>query len=144
MTTMKVDPAGIQQWGTKGRQVAVGPDFLGNPKITATSDGAAAAGWIEGNNLMFQRISPTGQRLWGQSVITIVAPAGLTYWLADFHAADDGSVIASWVSAAAFSGPKDLLANKNGADGPLIWGAAHVTVFGGGSLQFGNLPPFVT
>jgi hypothetical protein len=144
VVTMKVDPTGAQHWGHKGRRVAVGPGFLGNPKITATTDGAAVAGWIEGNNIMFQRISPIGKRRWGPTGITIIAPAGLNYSLADLHAGEDGTVIASWVSAAGFSGPKHLLANKIATDGSLLWGSAHVTVFDGGSLQFGNFPPFVT
>jgi len=145
VATMKVDPTGAQHWGPKGRQVAVGPDFLGNPKITAASDGTAVAGWIEGNNIKFQRISPAGRRLWGTTGITITAPAGLTYSLADLHASADGNVIASWVSAAGFTGAKHLLANKLAiSDGSLLWGTSHVIVFDGGSLQFGNFPPFVT
>jgi len=54
-------------------------------------------------------------------------------------------VIASWVSAAGFTGAKHLLANKLAiSDGSLLWGTSHVIVFDGGSLQFGNFPPFVT
>jgi len=37
------------------------------------------------------------------------------YSLADLHGSDDGSVIASWVSAAGFTGPKHLLAMITGA-----------------------------
>ncbi len=144
VTVMKVSPGGEQLYGSKGRQVARGLDFLGNPKVTATSDDAVVAGWIQGNNLMFQRLSSTGLKLWGPAGITIAAPSGLTYSLADLHQADDGSVIASWVSAAGFSGPKHLLANKISATGELLWGPNHVVVFDGGSLQFGNFPPFVT
>ena len=97
----------------------------------------------KGNNLKFQRLNRVGTRAWGPTGITITAPAGLTYSLADLHASGDGYVIASWVSAAGFTGPKHLLANKLATDGSLLWGAAHVTVFDGGSLQFGNFPPFV-
>ncbi len=93
---------------------------------------------------MFQRISHAGKRLWGTSGITITAPVGLSYSLADLHAGEDGTVIASWVSAAGFTGPKHLLTNKLAVDGSLLWGDNHVTVFDGGSLQFGNFPPFVT
>ena len=144
VTTMKVNAAGDQLWGSHGRQVARGSDFKGNPKITALSDGSAVAGWIDGNNIKFQRITRAGRKLWGASGITITAPAGLTYSLADLHAGEDGTAIASWVSSAGFSGPKLLLANKLSADGSLLWGDTHVTVFDGGSLQFGNFPSFVT
>ena len=63
------------------------------------------------------------------------------YLLADLDGSDDGSVIASWVSAAGFTGPKHLLANKLGPDGALQWGDMHVAVFDGGSLQFWGISP---
>ncbi len=144
VTVMKVNPSGEQLYGNKGRQVARGQDFLGNPKVTATSDGAVVAGWIQGNNLMFQRLDQRGVKTWGPAGIIITAPAGLTYSLADLHGSDDGSVIASWVSAAGFTGPKHLLTNKISATGDVLWGANHLAVFDGGSLQFGNFPRFVT
>ncbi len=143
VTAMIVDPAGVQHWGPKGRQVGKGPDFLGNPKVAALDDTSVVVGWIEGNNLKFQRMDHAGTRAWGPTGITITAPAGLTYSLADLHASANGYVIASWVSSAGFSSPKHLLTNKLAADGSLVWGSEHVTVFDGGSLQFGNFPSFV-
>ncbi len=146
VTAQKVTSAGVQVWGDFGRELSYGTDFVGNPKITALpADGSVVAGWIYGNNIMFQRITRAGRKLWGDGAgITITAPAGVTYSLADLHATEDGNVIASWVSAAGFTGPKHLLANKISPDGTLLWGPNHVVVFDGGSLQFGNFPPFVT
>lgn len=144
VTVMMVNPDGVQLWGARGRKPGKGPEFLGNPKITATSDGFAVAGWINGSNLTFQKMDAAGHRQWGLDGITITAPAGLTYSMADLHAGEDGSVIVSFVSAAGFSGPKHLLANKLSSSGTLLWGANHVAVFDGGSLQFGNFPAFVT
>jgi hypothetical protein len=141
VTIMMVDPTGAQLWGNGGIMVGKGTQFLGNPKITATSDGFAVAGWINGNNLTLQRMDAAGNRQWGPAGITITAPAGLTYSMADLHAGDNGSVIVSFVSAAGFSGPKYLLADKLSSTGAVVWAA---TVFDGGSLQFGNFPPFVT
>ena len=143
VTVMKVDPAGVQLWGPKGRQAGKGQDFKGNPKITATSDGFVVAGWINGNNLTFQRMNAAGQRQWGVAGVTIPAPSGLTYSMSDLHEGDQGSAIVSFVSAAGFSGPKHLLANKLSDTGALLWGSDHVAVFDGGSLQFGNFPTFV-
>jgi hypothetical protein len=144
VTVAKVSPAGEQLFGEYGRQMTRSSDFLGNPKVAAASDGSIVVGWIQGNNLMFQKLSPRGAKQWGSTGITVAAPSGSTYSLADLHGSDNGSVIASWVSAAGFNAPKYLLANKLGTDGSLLWGADHVTVFDGGSLQFGNFPPFVT
>ncbi len=144
VTVMKVDPSGEQLWGPKGRQAGKGQDFKGNPKITATSDGFVVAGWINGNNLTFQRMNAAGERQWGVAGVTIAAPAGLTYSMSDLHGGENGTAIVSFVSAAGFSGPKHLLANKLSSTGELLWGADHVAVFDGGSLQFGNFPSFVT
>src|SRR4029077_7867401 len=116
----------------------------GNPKITATSDGFVVAAWIVGNNIMLQRLSSKGGRQWGENGIAITAPPGVTYSVADLHAGDSGSAIISFVSSEGFTGPKHLLANKLDTTGSLMWGASHVSVFDGGSLQFGNFPPFVT
>jgi hypothetical protein len=144
VTVMKVDPSGNQLWGSQGREVGRGSDFKGNPKITATSDGFVVVGWINGNNITLQRLRPNGGRRWGTQGVTIVAPAGYTYSIADLHAGDKGSAIVSFVSANGFTGPKHLLANKLNVTGKLLWGLSHVVVFDGGSLQFGNFPPFVT
>lgn len=122
VTVMKVTPDGTQLWGKKGRAVGRGTNFLGNPKITATSDGFVVAAWINGNNITLQRISAAGGRQWGVNGITVTAPAGTTYSLADLHAGDDGSAIFSFVAAACFTAPKHLLANKITPDGTLLWG----------------------
>jgi hypothetical protein len=144
VTAVKVSKSGVPLWGRNGRHPGLGTDFKGNPKITATSDGFVVVGWINGNNLTFQRFDSAGNAQWGTSGITVTAPNGLTYSLADLHGGDNGSAIFSFVSAAGFTGPKHLLANKLSTSGTLIWGGNHVAVFDGGSLQFGNFPPFVT
>ncbi len=144
VTVMKVNPAGEQLFGKHGREVSRSLGFTGNPKVAATSDGSVVAGWIEDSNLKFQKLSADGVKLWGANGITITPPAGTSYSLADLHGSDDGSMIASWVSAAGFTSPKHLLANKIDPDGMLVWGANHVAVFDSGSLQFGNFPAFVT
>ena len=145
VTMIKVAPNGTQAWGRWGVAVTASQDFLGQPKIAATSDGFVVGAWIEGNNIKLQKLSSRfGQKLWGPNGITITAPMGMTYSVADLHGSDNGSVIVSWVSAAGFTSPKHLMANKVAPDGSLLWGANHVAVFDGGSLQFGNFPSFVT
>lgn len=144
VTVVKVTPAGEQVFGEHGRQITRSTDFLGNPKVAALSDGAIVVGWIEGSNLQFQKLSPHGVKQWGQAGITITAPSGTSYSLADLHGSEDGSAIASWVSAGGFTSPKYLFANKIAPDGSLVWADNHIVIFDGGSLQFGNFPPFVT
>ena len=65
VTATRVSPAGVQLWGKKGVQVGRGPDFLGNPKITATSDGYEVVGWIDNSDLKFQKLGRGGNKLSG-------------------------------------------------------------------------------
>ena len=142
VTANRVSPDGKLLWGQGGRRPGVGSSFKANPKITATSDGYVVVGWISDTDLVFQRYDSDGVAQWGDGV-TVPAESGLSYSLADLHAGDDGSAIFSFVSAAGFSGPKHLLANKLSPTGELLWGSNHVVVFDGGSLQFGNFPSFL-
>ena len=65
------------------------------------------------------------------------------FLLADLHAADNGSVIISWVSNKGFGSNSVLYANKISSSGTLLWGASNVNVSVNGSLQFGEFPYFV-
>jgi len=65
------------------------------------------------------------------------------YSLADLHAADNGSVIISWVRNQGFGSNAILVANKISTSGTLLWGANNLDIFTVGSLQFGNFPYFV-
>ena len=68
--------------------------------------------------------------------------SGFSYLLADLHAADDGSVIVSFVRNHGFGSTNYLYANKISSSGQLMWGSGHVHVYDGGSLQFGEFPYF--
>ena len=47
-------------------------------------------------------------------------------------------------TGSSFSAPKHLKTQKLDSSGALLWGAAPLAVFDGGSLQIGNFPDFVT
>ena len=64
------------------------------------------------------------------------------YQVSDLHASDNGSVIVSFSRDTGFRSNRYLYANKLSASGKLLWGASHVHVWDGGSLQLGNYPSF--
>lgn len=141
VTAAKVSSSGRLLWGKLGVQLTADSSFHANPKITVTSDGNEVVGWISDSNVVLQKLDPNGLPLWGAGVILTESKAN--YSLADLHEADNGSVIVSWVRDMGFSSPKLLLANKVSSAGQLLWGAQHVKVYDGGSLQFGEFPYFV-
>jgi hypothetical protein len=97
--------------------------------------------WINNSNVVVQRLDVNGHPRWGSGIV--FSETGANYSTADLHAADNGSVILSFVRDTGFGSNRQLRANKISSSGALLWGAQNVTIFDQGSLQFGNFPYFV-
>jgi hypothetical protein len=142
VTAAKMSPAGKALWGPQGVQLTKGSlHSNGSPKIAGTSDGGVVVAWISDADTMLQKLDAKGKPQWGKGVK--LSESGSNYWLADLHAADNGSVIVSWVRNQGFGSDSQLRANKLSATGQLLWGKKNVTIFDTGSLQFGSFPYFV-
>jgi len=140
VTAAKLSQHGAPLWGTLGVQLTTDSSFHAAPKITGTSDGGIVIGWTSDNNVVLQKLNAAGQPQWGSGVV--FSESGFEYVLADLHAADNGSVIVSWVRGSGFGSNEQLRANKVSSSGSLLWGAGNVDIFDAGSLQFGNFPYF--
>ena len=142
VTAAKMSPAGKPLWGKRGVQLTKGSAHSNaSPKITGTSDGGAVVAWISDSNTVLQKLDANGIPKWGKGVV--LSESGFNYFLADLHAANNDSVIVSWVRFQGFSGDKQIRANKLDSSGKLMWGKKHLSIFDTGSLQFGNFPYFV-
>ncbi len=147
VTAAKMSPTGQPLWGPNGIALTWGPNFHAAPKVTVTTDGGIVVAWTSDSNVMLQKLDANGNPQWiGATAFDYgitISESGFNYSLADLHAADDGSVIVSWVRNHGFGSNAYLYANKVSSTGHLLWGAGHVKVFDGGSLQFGEFPYFV-
>jgi hypothetical protein len=142
VTAAKMSAAGKALWGKRGVQLTKGSVHSNAaPKIAGTSDGGLVVAWTSDSNTVLQKLDLNGKALWGKGVV--LSESGYNYLLADLHAADNGSVIVSWVRNKGFGSDSQLRANKLSGAGKLLWGAKHVVIFDTGSLQFGNFPYFV-
>ena len=142
ITATLVTSAGLQLWGPTGVQLTDTTDFVAAPKICGTTDNHVIVAWTQGSGIRLQRLDLAGANTWGTDIV--LTPAAGSFSMADMHASDSGSAIFSWVSqSGGFSTPRHLVAQKVSAGKTPLWGAAHVNVFDGGSLQFGNFPGFV-
>jgi hypothetical protein len=138
ITVARIDPDGNAVWGPDGVQVATSVTaFLGPPAVAGTSDGDIVVAWSQDDDLVVQRLDGSGAPQWGAGVL--LHPTTGSYFVSDLNVADGASAILSFVSYPS----RHLVAQKLGADGSLLWGAGHVQVFDGGTLQFGSFPPFV-
>jgi hypothetical protein len=141
VTAAKISQAGVAGWSQHGVQLTNNLASNNDPKIAGTNDGAAVVGWTSNNVVVLQKLSPLGVPLWGSGVV--LGASGYDYVLADLHAADNGSVIASVVRNMGFGSANNLLAFKLSSTGKPLWGTGPVIVYDGGSLQFGEFPYFV-
>ncbi len=145
VTAAKLNKAGSPLWSPNGVQLTSDSSGHYAPKITGTSDGGVVVAWTTAYgstaNVKIQKLDKNGQPVWSHPVV--FHESGYQYLLADLHAADNGSVIVSWVRESGFFGDKQLRANKISASGKKLWGASNVAIFDQGSLQFGNFPRFI-
>jgi hypothetical protein len=146
VTAAKMSPSGQALWGPNGVPLTIGPASHNVPKVTVTTDGFIVVGWSSNNAIVLQRLRSSGISTWvGNSPLNVgitLQEAGYSYILADLHAGDNGSVIVSFVRNQGFGSNNYLYANKISPSGQLLWGSAHVHVYDGGSLQFGEFPYF--
>jgi hypothetical protein len=141
VTAAKMSVSGTASWGPLGVQLTNNYASNAVPKIVGTSDGNVVVAWTSNSDVVVQKLNSAGEPLWGNGIV--FSANGLDYILADLHAADNGSVIVSWVSNSGFGSNSQLRTNKISAAGKLLWGAEPVHIFDTGSLQFGNFPYFV-
>jgi hypothetical protein len=145
VTAAKMNKAGNPVWGVNGVQLTSDSSQHYAPKITGTSDGGVVVAWTAafGNtsNVKLQKLDRNGHPVWSAPIV--FHESGYQYFLADLHAADNGSVIVSWVRENGFFSDKQLRANKVSANGKKMWGKSNVVIFDQGSLQFGNFPKFI-
>ncbi len=141
ITAAKMSPGAQPLWGPLGVQLTSDSNSHAAPKIAATSDGGIVVAWTSNSNVVAQKLNAAGQPQWGAGVV--FTESGYNYLLADLHAADNGSVIISWVREKGFGSNATLVANKISTSGTLLWGSKSLSIFTAGSLQFGNFPYFL-
>ncbi len=132
---------GSPLWGSLGVQLTSNQAFNAVPKIAGTTDGFTVVAWTSNSDVVLQKLDASGAPQWGKGVV--LHESGFNYTLADLHAAENGSVIVSWVRNSGFGSNSQLRANKLNAAGHKLWGSANADIFDVGSLQFGNFPYFL-
>lgn len=152
VTVTKVSPSGEQLWGPNGIQLTTGAPNAHQPKVTGTSDGGVVVAWTAYGKtysfIVLQKFDANGKPQWASNTLVnngiILGENKADYAVCDLHASDNGSVIVSFSRDTGFRSNRYLYANKLSASGKLLWGAGHVHVWDGGSLQLGNYPSFLT
>lgn len=143
VTAQRTSPNGELMWGTG---VSMPGSTNGSvPRIAGTSDGGSVVAWATGSGVALVKLNAAGAVLWTR---TVTGPGGVNVIGADLQACDamgeTGAVVLSMVRFGSFSTPRNLYAQKFDIDGNPLWGASPLTIYGTGSLQIGNFPPFIS
>lgn len=152
VTVTKVSPDGQQLWGPNGIQLTAGAPNAHQPKVAGTTDGGVVVAWTaygpKYSFIVLQKFDANGKPQWAANTLVnngiILSENNADYAVCDLHASDNGSVIVSFSRDTGFRSNRYLYANKLSASGKLLWGASHVHVWDGGSLQLGNFPSFLS
>lgn len=144
LTVTMVTSAGNQPWGPNGVQLST-PGFLGNIRVSGTTDGGSIVAWGEDGIVHAQKLDANGAEQWVSD--TVIPPASGFYFLSDMHTDGNESII-SLVNQV--SSVRHLHAQKLDSSGAPLWGEdtfeggqEPIVVFDGGQIQFGNFPSFI-
>jgi hypothetical protein len=147
LNAYRVDPDGTMLWGEDGILLATSKrnELIAGARVAEASDGDFVVIWTQWTTgrtgkLQMQRISPEGVVRFAFGGLTLVREPGAAPAFPDVVAAEDGSVIISWVADNLLeSDSKFLLAQKFGADGGKLW-PKPVSVFDACSLPVAYMP----
>ncbi|MEZ4651821.1 MAG: hypothetical protein R3E97_24095 [Candidatus Eisenbacteria bacterium] len=142
ITAAMIAPDGTALWGPTGVQLTSTTDFVAAPKIAGSDDGGVVVAWTHDVDTRVQKLDANGTPLWAADVV--LSPGTGSYSASDLHGAGDGAILSFIHQTGGFGSPRHIIAQKFDGSGNLLWGAGHVAVFDGGSVQFGNFPTFIT
>ncbi len=121
-----VDTTGTMLWGANGIRLSGDGDYQPNPVTCQTSDGNYVFAWIIANTpqtIALQKISLSGQKLWGADPIIYSSGTSENYTYPEVVPSDNGSVL---VVHTGYTGPfyaavVHIYAQKFDTDGNTVW-----------------------
>jgi PKD repeat protein len=122
----RISPTGTMMWGATGIMLADDSNFDPSPKVCVTESGNSVFAWQSvpdsGNSVIkLQKISPTGQLLWGDGIILSESGIDLTspYLL---EAVNDSVYLVWHTQTGPYYAPnRGLYVQKLDGDGSFLW-----------------------
>ena len=143
----RVGPDGTMLWGEDGIRLSMAKpnELCAGMRVTEASDGDFVFVWTQwavgrSGSLRMQRLSPDGVVRFAEGGLAIVKEKGEAPAFPDLVAADDGSVIVSWLTDNLINSDcKYLSAQKFDANGGKVWNRS-VSVFDAYSMPVAYKP----
>ena len=131
----RISPAGTFMWGANGVTLSDSANlYQPNPVVSKTSDGNFVVAWNYGSTrekTAMQKLSPTGQKLWGTAPVMIAGTGTENIWYPKIVPSDNGGVIlmySGWVGN--FLNPSNykLYTQKFSSAGTSVWHPERDTI----------------
>ena len=137
----KISPQGNFEWGPDGIGLSdiTTSDFEVAPKVTTTADSNVTVAWFKSGTLdqiALQRLSPSGQKSWGDYGITLTPSANARLSSPDLIAAGNDSLILLYKSSTGpgWSPTTHLYTQKFSPLGNPLWNPAGVLIYNLGAI----------
>jgi len=142
----KVAPDGTMLWGPDGVTLSANNAFEPDPVVVEASDGDLVFVWPRlpsggAGVLLMQRVAPDGTKQFPGDGVAVVS-GGNPPAFQRVVAAENGSIIVSWVQDTSFFQPRHLWADKFDTTGNSVWGGP-LAVFTSASLPFAYRPRMI-
>lgn len=138
-----ISPNGDFLWGNNGIDISTGDSFQPSPTLTETSDGNFVFAWITSETSQFialQKLSPTGQKLWGSTPIIIQSATEEYSYPAVVKSDNDQVILVHTVQTGGFPPAVRIRAHKLDLNGQLVWGSSGIMIQDNGQMAFFQVP----
>ena len=139
----KISPAGTFLWSADGVDISSGDSFQPSPTLTETSEGNYVFAWISSDGsqkIALQKLSSTGQKLWGTDPILIQSSSENYSYPAVIKADNDQVILVHTVQTGGFPPQVRIRSHKLDANGQLLWGNNGVMIQDNGQMAFFQVP----
>jgi hypothetical protein len=138
----KISPQGIFEWGPNGVGLSdiSTAEFEVAPKVTTTADSSVTVAWFKSetfDQIAIQRLSPAGERLWGDFGITLTPTANYRLSSPDLIAAGVDSIILLYKNSTGpgWSPTTYLYTQKFSPQGNPLWNPTGVLIYNMGDIS---------
>ncbi|MCZ7613167.1 MAG: T9SS type A sorting domain-containing protein [Ignavibacteriaceae bacterium] len=138
-----ISPTGNFLWGANGVDISTGDNFQPSPVVTETSDGNFVFAWISSDGsqkIALQKLSATGQKLWGATPILIQSGTEDYSYPAVVKSDNDQVILVHTVQTGGFPPQVRIRAHKLDLNGQLVWGSTGVMIQDNGQMAFFQVP----
>jgi len=122
----RISPDGAMMWGLTGILLADDSNFDPSPKVCTTTIGNSVFAWQSlpdsgDSQVKLQKISPTGQLMWGDGII--LTESGIDYTVPFLLQAEDDNVYLIWHKETGpyYAPNRGLYVQKLDANGDFMW-----------------------